>query len=288
MQGELFILGEAVLWSLFPIFTKLSYTSIPPLYAAAISTFFAALFFAVILTIKKRWHEVKRRDAWKDIALVTIYIGVIVYSLVFIGLKFTTAGNSALIGILEVFFSFLILGMLKKEKMTRMKVGGAVLMAFGAMFVLLPKASSVNIGDFILIGAQAFAPLGNLAQQSARKKVSSSTIMFLRSLFSSGILFLMAIVFSDPLDMTGSSFIYLIINGVLFMGLSKLLWIEGIHRTEITRANSINMIIPFFTIFFAYLMLKEIPSLGQMIGIVPMLIGAVLILRKTASIESVE
>jgi drug/metabolite transporter (DMT)-like permease len=288
MQGELFILGEAVLWSLFPIFTKLSYASIPPLYAAAISTFFAALFFAVMLTLQKRWHEIKRKDAWKDIALVTIYIGVIVYSLVFIGLKFTTAGNSALIGILEVFFSFLILGMLKKERMTRMKIGGAVLMAFGAAFVLLPKASAVNIGDFILITAQVFAPLGNIAQQNARKKVSSSTIMFLRSLFSSVILFLMAIFFSGPLSITGSSFFYLFINGMLFMGLSKLLWIEGIHRTEITKANSLNMIIPFLTLCFAYLILKEIPNIGQLIGIVPMMIGAVLILRKTGSIESVE
>jgi drug/metabolite transporter (DMT)-like permease len=284
MNGEIFIFIEAVLWSFFPIFTKLTYSSISPLYTAAISTLFAALFFAIVLTYQKRWKEIFIKEAWKDVLLVTLYIGVILYSLVFIGLKFTTAGNSALIGILEVFFSFIILGMLKKEKITRLKIGGAVLMALGAVFVLFPKTSGLNIGDFILILAQAFAPLGNLAQQNARKKISSFTIMFLRSIISGLALLVLAAIFY-PLPTSGSlksASIYLIINGILFMGLSKIFWIEGINKIEITKANTINIIIPFFTLIFAFLMLGEVPMLGQLLGIIPLALGAFLILKRTS------
>lgn len=280
MNGEVFIFIEAILWSLFPIFTKLTYSSISPLYTAAISTLFAALFFAIVLTIQKKWHEIMVKEAWKDVLLVTLYIGVILYSLVFIGLKFTTAGNSALIGILEVFFSFIVLGMLKKEKITRLKIAGAFFMALGALFVLFPKASGINIGDFILIAAQAFAPLGNLAQQRARKKISSFTIMFLRSIISGTVLLALAFIFypvPDAGQLQSASF-YLFLNGIFFMGLSKIFWIEGINTIEITKANTINIVIPFFTLVFAYFLLGEIPRLGQLIGIIPLALGAYLIL----------
>ncbi len=288
MKGESFIFLEALFWSLFPVITVLSFRSINPMYSAAMSTFFAALFFAVILTIQKKWHELKKKEAWKDILIVSVFIGILFYSLSFISLRYTSAGNYGLIGLLEVFFSFLILGILKKEKINFIKIAGAVLMVFGASFVLLPKATGIDIGVYILLSAQIFIPFGNLAQQNARKIVSSSTIMFLRSVISSAVIFILALIFFPfpSLSELNSSILFLIINGFLFMGFSKLLWIEGIHRIPITRANSINTLIPFLTLFFAYLILGEIPHFSQLIGIVPLAIGALILLRKDKIIET--
>ncbi|NTV23289.1 MAG: DMT family transporter [Nanoarchaeota archaeon] len=280
--GDLFIFSEVFLWSLFPVFTIISNKTLQPLYTAALSTFLAGLFFAVILTVQGKWHELLNRKAWKYILITTLFIGIIIYSLLFVSLKYTTAGNASLLYLLEIFFSFLILGMMGREKVTLLRVSGAVLMVLGASFVILPGISGLNYGDILILVALLFAPIGNLAQQSARKHVSSPAIMFVRSILSSAVLFAMAVFFS-PLPSTAdlkASLLFLAVNGTLFMGLSKLLWIEGIHRIPITRANAISTFAPFLTLTAAFLMLGDVPNSGQLIGIIPMIAGALLVLRK--------
>jgi len=54
-QGELFIFSEVALWALFPVITILSYNQLSPLVALAGSTLFAAIFFAIVLSIRKKW-----------------------------------------------------------------------------------------------------------------------------------------------------------------------------------------------------------------------------------------
>ncbi len=59
-QGELFIVTEAILWSLFPVVTVLSYISVSPIVSLAWSTLFAALFFVCVVLLKHSWHELKK------------------------------------------------------------------------------------------------------------------------------------------------------------------------------------------------------------------------------------
>ena len=56
-SGEIFTIVGAILTSLFPIITILSYKSIPSMISLTISTFFASIFFFVIIIYKKKLHE---------------------------------------------------------------------------------------------------------------------------------------------------------------------------------------------------------------------------------------
>jgi len=282
VKGELSIISHMLLWSLFPIFTIFTFLTLPSLYSASFSTLFAALFFSIVLAYKKKWSELLIKEAWIDIIIASFFIGVFYYGLYFIGLKFTTAGNASIASLMELFFSFLVLGLWGKEKIYLKKVIGAVLMFIGALILLLPKASGINYGDLIIVSATIITPFGNYFMQRARKKVSSITIMFVRSFISSISLFFLALFFF-PLptftDIT-SSLIFLIPNGIIFLGLSKILWIEGIHRIQITKANSLSTITPLFTIIFSYFLLKEVITTNQIFGAIPIIIGANLILKK--------
>jgi len=282
VKGELSIISHMLLWSLFPIFTIFTFLTLPSLYSASFSTLFAALFFSIVLAYKKKWSELLIKEAWVDIIIASFFIGVFYYGLYFIGLKFTTAGNASIASLMELFFSFLVLGLWGKEKIYLKKVIGAVLMFIGALILLLPKASGINYGDLIIVSATIITPFGNYFMQRARKKVSSITIMFVRSFISSISLFFLALFFF-PLptftDIT-SSLIFLIPNGIIFLGLSKILWIEGIHRIQITKANSLSTITPLFTIIFSYFLLKEVITTNQIFGAIPIIIGANLILKK--------
>ena len=87
-QGELLILGEAVLWSFFPILTILTYQNISPLISLAGSIVFSAVFFAILMTIRQKWHEIGNISALKDVFFVALFIGVLYYVFYFYGLKY--------------------------------------------------------------------------------------------------------------------------------------------------------------------------------------------------------
>ncbi|MEK7218770.1 MAG: DMT family transporter [Patescibacteria group bacterium] len=282
-KGELSIFLSAVLWSLFPVVTILTFTRITPLFSAAIGTLLAAVFFASILSARKRWHELALRDAWWDMVCTSFFIGVLFYGLMFTGLRFTTAGNGAILGQMEVFFSFLILGLfLKHEPISLRHALGGALMVLGAMIILLPKASGFHGGDFFVMGATVFSPIGNTYAQKARRRVSTETIMFFRSVFSGLFLLLLAAIL-EPFPSRAAltvSLGFLLLNGIVLMGLCKILWIEGIHRIPITKAISLESIMPFFTLIVAYAVLGERVTPFQISGLLPIIAGIFLLTKK--------
>ena len=110
-QGDLFILGSATLWGLFPVITILSYHTVSPLLSLAISSLFAAIFFAALIAYKKNWHELRNHAALKNILLATLFTGILYYLLIFLGLQFTTAGNASIVSLTEIFLPLIILSM---------------------------------------------------------------------------------------------------------------------------------------------------------------------------------
>ncbi|MBU0668242.1 DMT family transporter, partial [Patescibacteria group bacterium] len=274
-QGELYIYAESLLWSLFPIFSIIAFASLPPLYTGAISTLIATGFFAFIMTIKKKWHELTIKSAWKDILLATLIVGILFYSLIFIGLQKTTAGSAGIILLMEVFFSMFILRIWNKEHLAKSNVYGSILMVIGAIIILFPGRINLNEGDAIILLATAIPPVGNYFAQQARAKVSSHTIMFVRSALSGIFILLLAMIF-EPAPSSANlttSFIFLLVNGLLLMGLSKVFWLESIHRIPITKALALHSISPAFTLTFAFFILGEIPTIWQILGLLPMILG---------------
>lgn len=102
--GEASILAEAMLWSLFPIVTILSFSSVSPLVSLGLSTFFATLFFAVLLTMRRSWRDVVNVRALPDMLLATLVLGILYYVLIFFGLQYTSAGNASILLLSDIFF----------------------------------------------------------------------------------------------------------------------------------------------------------------------------------------
>jgi len=180
---------------------------------------------------------------------------------------------------MEDFLILIILNLWKKEKLKRKHIFGAILMVIGALLVLFPGQFQVKEGDLIILLATTLPPFGNYYQQRARKKVSSTVIMFYRSFLSSIFLFALASIFEVRPSTSAlmESGIFILVNGIFLMGLIKILWLEGIHRIPITKAISLTAIAPAFTLLFAYFILGEIPTIWQLSGFLPMFIGIFLI-----------
>jgi len=232
-------------------------------------------FFAVVLTVRREWSDFFVYSAWKDLIFITLIIGVGFYGLMFLGIRQTTAGNASIVALMEVFFSFVILRLWGKEFYGLKRMAGAVLMLVGAFTVLFRGADGVNIGDLLILFATAIAPVGNFFQQRARLKVESNFILFVRSIGAGFFLLVLAYLTEKHVQVLElhQSIIFLFINGFFLLGLSKIFWIEGIHLIPITKANSLSSIKPAFTLVFAFFLLHEVPTLWQILGLVPIIIG---------------
>lgn len=280
-QGELFLLGEILLWSVFPIVTLLTYNSLKPLSSLALSTFLASVFFGLILTKKGLWHEILIPGIFGQIIYPALFIGVFFYILNYTGLKHTTAGNASLVGQMEIFFSYLLFNVWKKESLDRKHLFGIGLMLVGAGFILLPKSTHFAWGDGIILLSTLFAPMGNFYQQKLRKKISAYTIMFWRSFLSFPIILAVALITRQGFSLPElyQSLWLIILSGVFLMGASKIFWIEAIHRIPVVKANALACIRPLLTLLLAYFFLKEIPTLWQILALLPLGAGVVLLTR---------
>jgi drug/metabolite transporter (DMT)-like permease len=294
-QGEIYIFFEALLWSLFPIITILSLKNIPTLISLGWSMLFATIFFALILSVKNKWGEITNREVWKDVLLAALILGILYYILFFSGLRYTSAGNAGLIATTEIFFTYLLFQVWRKDKLPKAHLAGAIFMLIGAVIILYPNTYEFRIGDILILAASFIAPFGNSFQKRARQKISSESILFVRCLLSAMVIFIFAYATGadfGALNFKNYSLILLIINGFFLLGLSKILWIEGIHRIDVTKAISLNSLTPFFTLVLAGIFLHDIPTKFQLLSFVPIFFGLFLLSRnsnrKTIQIETAD
>lgn len=281
-RGEIYILTQSVLWGLFPIVTVLINGYLGSLFSAALSMLVSSLVFACLLTYHKSWKDLFVRSAFIDACKASLLIGVLYYGLVFTSLNYTTAGNVAIIGQMEVFTSFFILSIfLRQEPYTRTQILGSILMVIGAITVLLPNASAVNIGDGIMLLACFFPPIGNLAMKRARKRVNAETILFLRSVIGGLFLLSFAYMFDTPPEIASIVKVlpYILLNGFLFLGVRLWLWLEGVHRVAIPKAIALSSISPLVTLSVAFFVLNETIKLTQILGSLPMIVGVYFLTR---------
>ena len=283
-EGELLMLGLSMLESWFPILSIVAMSYVGALHTYMYSLMVALVFFLAIMYQRKRFGELKNKAAYKDLLLTTFWI-TLIFTLIFVGMRYTTAGNMAVIVFLQVLFSYLYFNVLGHEKMEKMHLAGAVTMTLGALIILIPEDFALNKGDLLILASAAMAPIVNLYQKRAREHCSAETILGFRTLVGLPFVALMAYIYEPAVSqealMSALPYIFLIATGVYVV--SKIMWIEALNRIAITKLSAMLALLPVMTLFFAYLYLDEVPQIRQLAGIIPVLIGGYLITKPLKS-----
>ena len=279
-EGEYLMLGLAFIESWFPILSIISMSYIGALHTYTYSLVIALFFFIILMAKRDRFKELKNKEAYKDLLLTSFWI-TLLFTLVFIGMQYTTAGNMAVIIFLQLLFSYLYFNVLGKEKMDKLHLIGAGIMGFGALIILIPNDLTFNKGDLLILIAAAIAPVANLYQKRARNYCSSETILGFRTVVGLPFIALLAYYFepATTYDNFISALPSLLVIGILVYVVSKIMWIEALHRISITKVSAMMGLVPMMTLFFAYLYLDEVPEMRQILGIIPVLIGGYLLTK---------
>lgn len=283
-SGEIFIILEALLYGLFPIIINYGSGVMPPILFAGLSIICAAIALCVYLTLTGQLNAVFNKEALPYILGVTICIIIIPSLLIYSGTTFTSGLNTVILLEAEVLFTFLICGIFFGEAITMQVVFGAILMVSGVIAVLYNGNLNINIGELLIIAGTFFYPFGNSMAKKAMHFVSPPVILFIRSLL--GGLFLIGISFLwenhtvPVITIIKDYWLFIIINGILIMTVSKILWYEGIRRLELIKARALNSLAPVAGFVFAFLCLHENPSSFQIAGLLFTLSGLYTLTRK--------
>jgi len=279
-EGELYMLGLALLESWFPILSIVAIQHIGALHTYAFSLLTSLFFFVVIMIRKNLFIELKNPKAYKDLLLTSFWITTL-FVFVFLGMQYTTAGNMSVIIFMQVLFAYLYFNVFGDEKMDRMHTVGAIIMGIGAVIIMMPAELVLNKGDILIMIGAAIAPIANFYSKKTREHCSSETILGFRTLVAFPVIGLFAWVFEPEIslfDIT-QALPYVVLIGFLIFGVSKIFWMEALHRVSITKLSAMLAIIPMMTLFFAYLYLDEVPEFRQLLGIVPVLFGGYLLTK---------
>ena len=279
-EGELLMLGLTILESWFPILSIVAMSYVGALHTYMYSLIIALFFYLLIMYKRKRFAELKNKAAYKDLFLTTFWI-TFIFTFIFIGMRYTTAGNMAVIVFLQVLFSYLYFNVFGNEKMETIHLSGAVIMGVGALLILFPEDFAFNKGDWLILISAAAAPIVNLYQKRARSYCSAETILGFRTVVGLPFVALLA-YFSEPSVsyedfMSALPYIFLIAIGIYVA--SKIMWIEALNRMSITKLSAMLALLPMMTLFFAYIYLDEVPEFRQIMGIIPVLVGGYLITK---------
>ena len=285
-EGEFLMIGLSILESWFPILSIICISYIGALHTYAFSLLFSLLFFLAIMVKKNLFVELKNTKAYKDLLLTSFWITVL-FALFFIGMQFTTAGNMSVIIFMQLFFSYLYFNILGKEKIDFMHSLGAFIMSIGAIIILIPTNMVFNKGDLIILVAAMIAPIANNYSKRARKFCSSETILGVRTIIALPVIALLAWIIEPEMKMDAieKTLPYVVLIGLVIFGVSKILWMEALHRISITKVSAMMAFVPPMTLFFAFVYLNEVPKLTQMLGIIPILIGGYLLTKPIKTLD---
>lgn len=283
-QGELLIICEVLVYAFFPIVVNYTTKLMPPILFAGVSTIMAGVALFTYILIKKQLPKLKNIQALKYILAVTLFVIIIPSILIFTGTSKTSGINTTILLQTEILFAFLICGVFVGEKITPQRIGGAIIVVIGAIAILYNGTLQINRGDLLIVAGAFFFPIGSIYGKKALKLTTPAVILLVRSFLGGMILVLISLLFENyQVSFSGyvvDNFKFILLNGAFICGLARLLWYEGLKHLDISKATSLAMSYPAFSLFYAYVFLKEIPTIFQGIGFIIIFCGIFILTYK--------
>lgn len=225
------------------------------------------------------------------LVLVTATIGAAAAPIMFfIGLKLTTAADTALLSNGETVFSILFALLFFKEKLKRTGYGAVSLILLGVFIVTTnfhfdSSIMQLNSGNILVIAATALWGLDNNISKIITRYMHVSRLVQLKSLIGGGITLLVVLLMEIPFNIQQTQIIPIVLVGVFGFAISLYLYLQSIKRIGVVKASSLLSLSAVFGLVFAALLLHEPIGVYQLIAVVIMLSGVYLMYKNEPKME---
>jgi drug/metabolite transporter (DMT)-like permease len=276
-----------IVWGVNFSFVKYALRDFGPLSFTVVRFILGALFLLAVMRASGESFGIDRNDRGPIIRLG--FTGITLYNIFFmLGLKFTTASNSALIIALSPLFAGVIQAAKGQERLTGTAVTGILLAAVGAALVIQGRDGGVRLaadgllGDLLTLCASLFWALYTMNSKPLLEKYSAVKVTAYCMAIGSVLL-----LPAGAYDLTRQSWssISLPSWAALFFaafvsgGIAFSLWYQGVKRIGVTRTIVYHYLVPFVAVIFAALFLGERITFLQVLGGASVLTGVYLVQR---------
>ena len=283
-RAEGFILASAAIEGGFPLVANRAVQLLPALYFGAIASLIGGCVHVLLLAVQGKLIQKVPRRVWLYLVGVAFFNTFLGYGLILLGTGMTSGINTSLLLQFEMIFSFLIYPLIMKDRVTRKQILGSVAVFLGTIIVLYNGSFSINRGELLILCSTACFPFGNMCAKKALEYVPSGFVLGVRSLLS-GIGLLTVSLFVEQWSiefwtLTKQNLWYILFFGLVVTVISKLAWYEGVKVLPLTKAVSIILAYPAFSLLFAVLFFDEVPSVYQLLGFLVTIGGLYLLISK--------
>lgn len=242
------------LWGFNFVAIKIGVTHLPPLFTAGLRFGIVALLLV--------WFARLPREHAKPILIIAFLMGVVHFSLVFVGMQMIDASTSILAVTSEIPFSYLLAALLLGERMDRRTIVGMVLSLAGiGVMIGEPRVMAGIVGFLMIVGSGVFWGLSNVWAKRLTG-VSPVTLIGWTAIFATPPMFALSWSFEagqiPALAAAGwqvyAALAYLVL-GTTMVGYG--LWYYLLRVYPMYRVVSFMPLMPVFGVAFAVLTLGE-------------------------------
>ena len=272
--GVCAILVASLMWAIEPIFVKFAYKNADFIQTSAIRAICITLIaFIYVLITNKKSFAIKKKHLPSLIYLGAI--GTLADLLYYFSLTKIPVLNAVLIGHMQPIFIILIgFFVLRDDSLTKHDYIGISIMIVAAFLVTTKTPYNLvtlrlgSTGDiFVLFATIAWASTA-IVMRKYLKDLHAGILSFYRYMIAS-IIFITYLSLSSSLKVSNY---YQIFVGVI-VGIGVILYYEGLKRIKAAQVGALELATPFFTAILGFLILKELVSTMQFIGIISLVVG---------------
>jgi drug/metabolite transporter (DMT)-like permease len=284
-NGVIAILAASLMWALEPIFAKLAYGNSDFLQTSAIRAISVTITAAIYVIITNKSHFKVTKNQIPKLIYLGI-VGTVIADLVFFySLTKIPVVNAVIIGHMQPVFIVLIgFFILKEDKLTQNDYVGILIMMIAGILVTTRTVSNLSVlklgtaGDlFVLLATIAWSTTA-IVMRKFLKDVNAGVITFYRFLVASAI-FIVYLSVTSSLVLTN---VYQILVGVI-VGTGTILYYEGLKRIKAAQVSALELTTPFYVALLGFLVLRELITILQVIGIFLLMVGVYFLSKKEKS-----
>lgn len=280
--GIFSILGASVMWALEPIFAKLSFQSTDVLNTFATRILFCLFVITIYALIKKPKELIVKQQELKWLVYLSIVATLFADFLYTYALTKVMVINAVLIGHIQpIFIVVLSYFFLKTDKLSKFDYLGILFMIFAGIFVSSKTLDNLKnlrfgtLGEILVLMATFAWATTAITTRKYLKELPAQVIAFYRFLFA-GIIFIIYLIPKHGIKIAN---IYQVLLGIV-IGIGTVLYYEGLKRIKAAQVSALELSTPFFASFLGYIVLKEMITILQLLGLAFLFIGIYFISKR--------
>ena len=291
LLGILCVLAAMIIWSTIPVGTRLLMRdgAFSPAFIAATRLGITALLFIALRAGSARrlglpFFPSLRRTGWLCIAAAAICGNLLIYA---IGLRYTTAGATAVVNPVNAISTVLLAALLLGERLTARKLLGMLLAVCGVLLVVFHGASLTDLlssrhllGNLLEILASSIWSLYAIGQTKLQQDTGGRDILMPIFVLAALFALLMLPLTGRPILHTPrmTDWLVLFALGTVCTAAAYWLFAAGLQRIATSEGAMFNVLVPPCGLLLAHLFLGEPLHANILAGLALVVTGLICIL----------